>query len=1423
MVSEEATEKPRVQDGSVEKAHGAVLNTVSSDKDVQKTVKYLSGWLTDDLNNNNKAVSNAMAGLVGKYTDDKRLTVEVCKLFETFPKGVFNPDEKFLRTIIDTDLKRGYVAVGCLKVYEPVRIVFQKLLPFYPEIIKEKAEVRRSIAAPKDLVTSVLTEHVATDEFKDLDTAERCEFLRDMPTVYAEPVLKKLADTRDPKLRVTVFNSLWFCGLGSRKSDRLTPILSWITSRLSKEESRVKAPVVETLLTSDIMAIPSSAVRPLEELFTYSLKWGDGPWMTSWGTWAATISLQYAAVKRVKEHKLLTFARHILKRLLTASVATAKDHIISLGKAVSTLKILDIPNAPKHAGDVMYEYIKDAFSKSSKYTYFYSFSGTDEEKMVKSNMQKLKEIIAHIGGFPILLQNPRIAGFAEMFLPSLDEEITFETSGDILKELREVSEDQGREWPAYREVVERTLKKVGRHYSPEDGAKRISEYIAAIPPKSVKDQRPILQVCCSALLAQANKQTGAVPSDVVAMCKTHLIANMDDMTGIEFEFVEDTVKAVINWAAIPKSTYTWESSYTPYDITELLNAIGSPSPSTKGIFKHALGVISPKDGVGICMIRCEPKRDNPERIHTASSKTARPRFRFQRGHRAAKRHKNTKALKNSTKTANAKFEGWAANPVLGLIDRMKKAKISCDGVSRYVRQAAEHSPISENKKRVIRALLDLFENCSTPEKNLSLPTGFRELPETAEFIKKHVDIKHAEIAVSAMLDPKHFRLRRLDQMLSAGLGKVTPSELFRESSTFQKYVLEHRPNEVPRLMGPMSKTLPWLLPGLATGVRKARFGGQTTTVSSSVYLLPPKVQQYLWDNWVVPTGFDVSHLSCDSAWNTNKDYDHRSKAEKLWVACAMGSAPNIPKITDDKHPFNIFFKQAVTDREATRKLTTKEQDNVVKSDKLTTATIHGSRAAQLCLELLLALRTVHEGEAALRVITQHIDVGVSSKVAIPSAACALACLPPKTAAGLLKDVLQRSSTKASARSQLGRCCVKLLAPADIERFVEMEWKEGGWVLLGSDSDSCVSTAEEMMFTSTKVALLCSLVATPVLQDAPALWDRMQSISLSRTDENIYIAGQVLASLAGTNGVTTLNSKAWPPCACPGLAKLVASFSDVPSLFEVAKTVLMRYFKMLSVTDHPPAEEDAEGVVKHLIAAKDSELLTAMVGALTPYRPGLLAEVCKTKQKQISVALAQGNVEACLTAKRILKSITSEKRCNVPTVECEKAIQVLVETPSTVVCAYGVIGKQWARNLKSVDEGELDNILRTTANVLGKVGRAGELVTEPCYEGLDMSAFPTLVEKYMRFPEKVPMLLRFVVLTVMHASPAFVSPQLLKFVVSCAGEATAVVSSAAYATLEKVPRGCYRISYELVNDVPETEEEKQKKKQNARTSWRSGDW
>eukprot|EP01064_Diplonema_japonicum_P006301 TRINITY_DN141_c0_g2_i4.p1 TRINITY_DN141_c0_g2~~TRINITY_DN141_c0_g2_i4.p1 ORF type:complete len:1162 (+),score=291.73 TRINITY_DN141_c0_g2_i4:2010-5495(+) len=1130
-----------------------------------------------------------------------------------------------------------------------------------------------------------------------------------------------------------------------------------------------------------------------------------------------------------------------------ARVQTAKDVLEAYNKAAVKVKERLDKKSYEAVGTQMVKYAEMAYKRrirvsddeAAKY-----YNLKRPEIVAFTNLNSFVELIK-VAGVEFVTGAPRLACHAETLIEGIT--MTYPVSAKCLNEQTDVLSST----TLWRGVCVKALS--GLKKNKEDGLKvcgLVSTYLKRLPitEKSYKEKlgkgasdvdavkrylqfyKPLLLEACQVYKNGKQKNFSRSFewwSATSSIFKEYLLDNLRYVPEVEAGVI-----GIINMSVGISSLFRYKN-YT----AELVREIKHPDEHTKDVFKFAVEHVDPnicKDVVISLAEYCDPKHvafvARPSRTFDATSQShhRRPRFRFQRGSAAARRKASIAKKKKDCAQRAKDSEGWGA-PVAKLMQRASQVYHS--SASNVLKDLLSSPIMSKEKRNTIKAVYTALDNCTDDMRYFNF-NCLRNDPNLEAFMAKHVTSSNVKAAVVEYLGPFHKRKRRMQHLIKKGLGSCDPRTVFAESTLFQKYVFKYYPEQVKTLLDGRKEIG---LPGIVDNLLGAapRFGGQTTDVMRYVHTLPPWVQQYLWDEWIIPCAFDVEsgklflERSSYEGQRNEEDGSHQTKAKRMWLGAAMSSAPKIPPVTSADHPFNKFFVRTIIDKEAVEDLTKEEEGNVKKSSKLAEGILRTSRSAQLCLELLLALRTHDYPLAALEVLTAHLDQGVAVKTAIPSTAAALRCISPNDACEVLQKVLGREETRAAARSQLGRCCIKLLHPEQALGFVEREWKqEGSWVMVSDEEEKEEEEEEDKeegtrrsgggrggrggkakVFASTKVALICSLVTSPSLRELPSLWGRIMSISETRTEENIYIAGQMLEALAGTNGVRTLNIDYWPLCAADGLAGLVASFSDVKILEDNVFAVLRKWFKMLKC--NPSAEvsfSDSEGVTRALLDSTDSPLVCEMIKALTATRPGLFAGVCKHKTEQMAAAAASRALGKLRDVRVSLTGVMENGETAIEKAEYGKAIDVLVRTPGGVSAAIQLVANHWAAHKEDRSEGAA---LRKMAEILDEVGQQGynvfvtgnvlskmkkDRLAEICREMLeetdDAEGGAGLPDSYKY------VLLKYIKYCRPHSADSSVTELVRRLLVDPSG----VVAAAAADTLDSMPATVYRPQLVLLDKL-----------------------
>eukprot|EP01059_Diplonema_ambulator_P005986 TRINITY_DN15764_c0_g1_i2.p1 TRINITY_DN15764_c0_g1~~TRINITY_DN15764_c0_g1_i2.p1 ORF type:complete len:1407 (+),score=479.41 TRINITY_DN15764_c0_g1_i2:1284-5504(+) len=1384
----------------------------SKEKDLEKAVRILTKLLSKmkaPKDNEVQLISDALVSMVGAYHHLDNYAQLANIVTSAKDEGFrFEPSEEKVLELVTKQMKRFEVNIGQCR---SIGILKQALEKFFRDPANAKVtnqfllefDTNRDLV-PREVTVQFLMEMTKSEDFTEMSPLEKTKVLKDIDITAAEKPLRAMLETRDPATRTNVLNAMLQSLSKSEGTERLNPLLAWMVQKLAKEETAVKAPVVHTLFdVLDVGVYNAESLGHLEELFKYCLKWGEGPWMEAWINWCAKLFIHYTARQGVKENTVLTFASEIRHRIRAAKALTDASVVRIYGTAARNCGTLP-DSALALVGSEILPFVKEAYPlltidvAHDNDKHLLKSGWTFPDLVNKHKVDRLNEII-DAAGEQVVLNSPSLCEYLNALVSNTD--MSYKVACYYLQQS---PSETIRAWTFWRDMQIRalkgmvgTIKKEAQHpcqelgnflqklpMSPEDH-KRVAKKGDEAHKQHVNMYKPILLAL------------GRVCEDIVkAGINVHgqvLYTAFGPMIVENLKYIPELLPCAKAVVLLSKK----EKKGTNHP-AQLAVTIGCPTEHTKDIFKYCVENITPENTYDVMRVAdlCDPQHVAYFNSHAQRERAPlrqgavakRPRFRFQRGRAAARRKASVVAKKKETMQKAETSPDWC-DCVSKLFDQIRSSLFStsycyAEGVlPRLLRDPYK----SKNRRAVIRSLLNLCKRTKSTYYAFNLPDT---MPEVEKHIASSVQLNTAEQAVRAMLKPFHKIKRRMANMLTKGLGSLSPVDLFTHSDLFQSMVFKYYPEHVKALVSHDTKMN---LPGIVTGVRSARFGGQTTSVAEYVHTLPPSVQQYLWDSWIIPHAFDVKSGGLH---NERSDYttyhatnEHDAKARRLWLGAALASAPRMPAVNAPEHVFNQFFAGVIADRDEVKKLAEEEKDNITKSKKLNEGVLRGARAAQLCLELLLGLRAHDDPAAALDVLSRHINMGVASKVAIPSTAAALRCVNPKVSAKYLHEILDRKTTQAAARSQLGRCCVQLLRAEDTLEFVEKEWKDtGSWVMVDGEEE------ETKTFASTKVALVCTLVTSPSLRELPVLWSRIVSIAESPTDENIYIATQMLEALAGKNGVQTLNVTRWPLAAVDGLAGLVASFYKVKHLKELVHTVLLRWFAMLKSDPLlKVAEKDARGVINAMLSCSDPELLCAMVVSLTSHRPGLFAEVCAAKVGAIKEAVERRDLMRVVEVRKELKELVCAGGTGLDKVEYGKAIDVLCGYPMTAGYAFMLVGAHWPVNAN--DRCEADAFSRM-ADILKQSSVESMLAYAPCadyYAKLSLHSLDDVVTS-LNQADLTPQFQRVLLDAISHATEQQLSRRVAEYVIQSLGNPDPMVAASAAAAADSIPKNLFKATF-----------------------------
>ncbi|KAJ9468289.1 hypothetical protein DIPPA_16119 [Diplonema papillatum] len=485
------------------------------------------------------------------------------------------------------------------------------------------------------------------------------------------------------------------------------------------------------------------------------------------------------------------------------------------------------------------------------------------------------------------------------------------------------------------------------------------------------------------------------------------------------------------------------------------------------------------------------------------------------------------------------------------------------------------------------------------------------------------------------------------------------------------------------------------------GMKKERFAGQTHGINRSLPVLRPDLQQYTLD-----------------ALDFTADDDVARATAAVWVAAHLPCPSNTPCIDNPEHPFPKIFAATLEGRRRLRDLraaataaTEDEPLDDAAKRTLTAAEKKEADNAEVCLQLLLAMRAHDDPRGALRVLVEHINRGVASKSAIPSTAAAVRCVEPLAAYEVLAEVLGRKSTKIAARAQLCRAAIMLLPdyPEQAKTLVTREWKmpgdddastTGSWTLVEDvETDQPAEdtpAADEGPATdaedSVKAAIAASLVKSRLLAKVPLFFDALKN---ELEPERVRTSGgalEVLQALAGTHSVATLCADGWPYCAPAGLVGAVASCCSNAMLAQAASKAVGRWTKHVNHYLGYTLDEEDERLLSDMVVgtpghASGNAAAVNVIALFASRGLGNPVAVLRRKVDALKDAAMRGDRKALRLAPQFFNCLAeSDALLKISSKTLSGMSDVLLAAPQTSLCGVDLLCRNFMEKIGQPEAG-----------------------------------------------------------------------------------------------------------------------------------------
>eukprot|EP01060_Flectonema_neradi_P033073 TRINITY_DN5435_c0_g1_i1.p1 TRINITY_DN5435_c0_g1~~TRINITY_DN5435_c0_g1_i1.p1 ORF type:complete len:1700 (+),score=273.47 TRINITY_DN5435_c0_g1_i1:54-5102(+) len=1170
-------------------------------------------------------------------------------------------------------------------------------------------------------------------EYPELTASQKCRCLGLLPFHEIKERITFLLSDRDVTIRRVGLKFYWDSGVAVGNLKTTLEVLRFLEKRLKKEQDEVRQMLIPHILCLHPTKLIADAAPTFELLFNMTVKWGKGSWSTNWLDWCSKTWIHFSAVTPKPENQLLVLATQIISQLRAAEHVDLQQVFISFAErlkfvAFSKKQNLDSEHSIDEPGvDIVLSYLADTLEElGNKWTYTITFHKYSSNILTDTEIEQLQSLNTFAGVFltldtKLFFKCERIQNFCQKHL----DKIVFETSHlRVPIDVANLQRQQFLQWPVFKAVVHRALKTIEKSASginwvlssksKQTAATAADNFISRCPMMMVSQAKGFFRMGVSSKLARY-LLGWTVPH--VDLLQTAVSAYIKGVSGWlnSYHTLCNSFRRIIShleWAPF-LADVLYADATNNNNCYQLLSNIAAPteftSPVQKELIRKYIQIAKAEHATNLINVAayCHPRDFKVPEAPGTRSRTIgckhvdrRPRFRFQRGDDAKKRKEAIKKKKALNKKAAETADPTIGTTCVDLLKACEKkfASVKCLPtvfclIYQLMQKRYQTKVMTEVVDAAINLLFACIKNITKEElKHNWTMHGFDSLsnfttqkPELLRFFQENIKY-NPDAVLRILLLPMHTRQVRADSMLTKGCGGISPSEAFRRSEILQQYAVEHRQD---------------LLPGIILGVdhigqyqafvkapSSPRFSGQEISGGDRLFCLKPSVQSVLWKKLASPTGDDYAPYF--------KYYHH-----KLWLGASLPCPDDFPSLDDDSHPFRQILTKSLEEAALLEEIRQQAREGVEKNQVVERSKeeidqeVVVSMLMQIHTELFKAVCAFDNPAQALALLKEHLDCGVAAKTVIPSIAMSLACLPPADAFSVLDELLGRKHTKVSARQQLSRTVVKLLETDKADQLIRQEWRDDSWLVVGEEPDPPSDKA-------VKVAIICSLIASPLLRKLPKLWETIESIGVSEdlSEEHRYIARELLASLSGTNEVATLNLKSWPYCGAAGLPGLCAKFLLRKTLEANAAEAIQRWIDYI-VADptYVVNRQDAEQVLDGLQECGSyPSLLSSSI--LTLYERGYKEAFSRTVSRQTDTLIqAIKNVDetAVSEALQFFTAFAETKPKNL--VSCLKgaheAIELLAEkkitTPTAVTLMCSLL------NVSAEDH--IDYVVR----ILRKIG------------------------------------------------------------------------------------------------------------------------
>ena len=787
-----------------------------------------------------------------------------------------------------------------------------------------------------------LEEYVDGQEYPELLAIQKCNCLAFLPFHDVKERIVFLLSDRDVGIREIGLKFYWECGIAVGDLKSTLEVLRFLEKRLKKEQDEIKQTIIPKILELHPTKLLSDAAPTLELLFNVTLKWGKGPWVDGWLRWCACTWMQYSAISPKPEDQMLMLSTQIVTQLCAAEHTNLEsvfqifaDHLRQLifdakiAKKADTppeLKSIDEPGIDiclSHLAEILEEF-------GNNWSASYCMYSENSPDIVKEQYQTFNTFA---GCFVTLEKSlfhrsERIQNFCQVLL----EKVVFDGGKNlqIPATLISLSSSRNRaeflDWGVFRKLMTRCLKYIEVAASKinwaivgstkERAATAAEEFLRSCPMMSMSHVQGFFRAGIKSDLARhllgwtvpyadlMQIAASAYTSGVSGWTKTHSSCTAEARIIKHLEWMPNLVDILLMDAK------------GQHNSRRILQNIGYPTE-----FTSQAQVLIAKKFMSQCnrdtssylitgATHCISKKLQKTKVRAADvgDNKSRPRFRFQRGANSQLRKDKTKQKKNKNRLDSAntnpqigsiavemlkvhakKFASVSDLPeLLSLIKTLLQPRYPTKTMSDVADAAIEH--LFTSMKAITKAQKSTYHLYSYYFSHLE--DAITRKPELLRFFQENINYNISGI-VDILLKPMHTRKIHANLMLTKGCGSLTPTELFTNSITLQKYAIEHRQDVIPGLL--QSKIEDYS--GFVGYCSDPRFSGQTTQGADRLFCLKPSVQSVLWKKLTYPE---------PSFENYFEGYEL-----KVWLGASLNCPDDIPSLDDNEHPFRKLLAKSL--------------------------------------------------------------------------------------------------------------------------------------------------------------------------------------------------------------------------------------------------------------------------------------------------------------------------------------------------------------------------------------------------------------------------------------------------------------------------------------------------------------------------------